>query len=152
MYIVFEEFKKYHNANYHDGDSTFDYVNYAMNEGGTEDYPDFADNFVQSCWEHFEYAWKHSDSTSCTLSVDATPLAEKIDVEIKKLTELKTLKKGDKVKIVSLHNTENEYGANDFMEDMLGKEFVVRAFHYVGAVSLEGSAWVWHFADLEKVV
>lgn len=45
----FEEFKKYHNANYHDGDSTFDELNYSRSNGD-----DFDNEFVQDCFDHFK--------------------------------------------------------------------------------------------------
>lgn len=44
-----EEFKKYHNANYHDGDSTFDELNYSRSNGD-----DFDNEFVQDCFDHFK--------------------------------------------------------------------------------------------------
>lgn len=44
-----DNFKKYHNANYHDGDSTFDERNYKKSNGD-----DFDNCFVQDCYDHFE--------------------------------------------------------------------------------------------------
>ena len=45
----FEEFKKYHNANHHDGDSHFDERIYKKSNGDDFDY-----DFVQTCFDHFE--------------------------------------------------------------------------------------------------
>lgn len=45
----FDDFKKYHNANYHDGDDTFDEITYRK----TFD-DDFDCEFVQHCYDHFE--------------------------------------------------------------------------------------------------
>lgn len=45
----FDEFKKYHNANYHDGDSHFDERIYKKSNGD-----DFDCSFVQDCYDHFE--------------------------------------------------------------------------------------------------
>ena len=53
MIKLFEAFKKYHNANYHDGDDTFDDEVYKKSNGD-----DFYDPFVQECFDHFETAWK----------------------------------------------------------------------------------------------
>ena len=47
--MSFEEFKKYHTANYHDGDSHFDERTYQKSNGG-----DFDCDFVQTCFDHFE--------------------------------------------------------------------------------------------------
>ena len=47
--MSFEDFKKYHNANYHDGDSHFDEVIYKKSNGD-----DFDCDFVQTCFDHFE--------------------------------------------------------------------------------------------------
>lgn len=47
--MSFEKFKEYHNANYHDGDSTFDERNYKKSNGD-----DFDNWFVQDCYDHFE--------------------------------------------------------------------------------------------------
>ena len=47
--MSFEEFKKYHNANYHDGDSHFDERTYQKTNGD-----DFDCDFVQACFDHFE--------------------------------------------------------------------------------------------------
>ncbi len=47
--MSFEKFKEYHNANYHDGDSTFDERNYRKSNGD-----DFDNCFVQDCYDHFE--------------------------------------------------------------------------------------------------
>ena len=53
MTTLFEAFKKYHNANYYDGCSTFDDEVYKKSNG------DYFDNeFVQDCFDHFEVAWK----------------------------------------------------------------------------------------------
>lgn len=52
---VFELFKEYHNANYHDGCNHFDYKTYKMSNG-----EDLDDDFVASCWEHFEFACQHA--------------------------------------------------------------------------------------------
>ena len=53
MTTVFEAFKKYHNANYHDGDNTFDDEVYKKSNG-----EDFDNPFVQECFDHFEAAWE----------------------------------------------------------------------------------------------
>ena len=55
---LFELFKEYHNANYHDGDNTFDFRTYKTSNG-----EDLDDDFVASCWEHFEYAWNKQQET-----------------------------------------------------------------------------------------
>lgn len=55
---LFELFKEYHNANYHDGDNTFDFRTYKMTNG-----EDLDDDFVASCWEHFEFAWNKQQET-----------------------------------------------------------------------------------------
>lgn len=47
--MSFEKFKEYHNANYHDGDSTFDKRTYKKSNGD-----DFDNCFVQDCYDHFE--------------------------------------------------------------------------------------------------
>ena len=47
--MSFEGFKKYHNANYHDGDSHFDERIYKKSNGD-----DFDCDFVQTCSDHFE--------------------------------------------------------------------------------------------------
>ncbi|HEY4537090.1 MAG TPA: hypothetical protein VIG45_01390 [Erysipelothrix sp.] len=47
--MSFEDFKKYHNANYHDGDSHFDERTYQKTNGD-----DFDCDFVQACFDHFE--------------------------------------------------------------------------------------------------
>ena len=47
--MSFEDFKKYHNENYHDGDSHFDERTYQKSNGG-----DFDCDFVQTCFDHFE--------------------------------------------------------------------------------------------------
>ena len=46
---LLESFKQYHNANWHDGDKTFDERTYAKSNG-----EDFTDPFVQDCFEHYE--------------------------------------------------------------------------------------------------
>lgn len=46
---LLESFKQYHNANWHDGDNTFDERTYAKSNGD-----DFDDQFVQYCFEHYE--------------------------------------------------------------------------------------------------
>ena len=53
MTTVFEAFKKYHNANYYDGDNTFDDAVYKKSNG-----EDFDNEFVQDCFDHFEAAWQ----------------------------------------------------------------------------------------------
>ena len=53
MTTVLEAFKKYHNANYYDGDNTFDEVVYKKSNGD-----DFDNQFVQECFDHFEAAWE----------------------------------------------------------------------------------------------
>lgn len=53
MTKLFEAFKRYHNANYHDGDNTFDDEVYKKSNG-----EDFDNPFVQDCFDHFESAWK----------------------------------------------------------------------------------------------
>ena len=50
---LLDNFKKYHNANYHDGDNTFDSRTYRMTEAG-----EFESAFVQDCFEHYEAAWE----------------------------------------------------------------------------------------------
>ena len=47
--MSFEEFKKYHSANYHDGCSHFDKIVYRKSNGD-----DFDCGFVQDCYNHFE--------------------------------------------------------------------------------------------------
>ena len=54
MTKLFEAFKKYHNANYHDGDDTFDDEVYKKSNGD-----DFDNPFVQECFDHFEAAWEY---------------------------------------------------------------------------------------------
>ena len=54
MTKLFEAFKRYHNANYHDGDDTFDNEVYKKSNGD-----DFDDPFVQECFDHFEAAWEY---------------------------------------------------------------------------------------------
>ena len=54
MSKLFEAFKEYHNANYHDGDSSFDERTYLKSNGYS-----FDDEFVQDCFEHFEAAWEY---------------------------------------------------------------------------------------------
>ena len=46
---ILESFKQYHNANWHDGDNTFDERTYAKSNG-----EDFDDPFVQDCFDHYE--------------------------------------------------------------------------------------------------
>ena len=46
---LLESFKQYHNANWHDGDNTFDERTYAKSNG-----EDFASTFVQDCFDHYE--------------------------------------------------------------------------------------------------
>ena len=53
MSKLFEAFKKYHNANYYDGDNTFDDEVYKKSNG-----EDFDNEFVQDCFDHFEAAWQ----------------------------------------------------------------------------------------------
>ena len=53
MTTLFEAFKKYHNANYYDGDNTFDDEVYRKSNGD-----DFDNPSVQECFEHFEVAWQ----------------------------------------------------------------------------------------------
>lgn len=50
----FELFRRYHNDNYHDGDSHFDDRTYRRKEN---DDTEFEDQFVQDCYEHFCHAW-----------------------------------------------------------------------------------------------
>ena len=50
---LLDNFKKYHNANYHDGDNTFDSRTYRMTEA-----EGFESAFVQDCFEHYEAAWE----------------------------------------------------------------------------------------------
>ena len=52
MTTLFEAFKKYHNANYHDGDNTFDDEVYKKSNG-----EDFDNEFVQDGFDHFEAGW-----------------------------------------------------------------------------------------------
>ena len=56
MTKLFEAFKKYHNANYHDGDNTFDDAVYKKSNG-----EDFDNDFVQDCFDHFEAGWKYQE-------------------------------------------------------------------------------------------
>ena len=53
MTTLFEDFKKYHNANYYDGDNTFVDEVYKKSNG-----EDFDNEFVQECFDHFEAAWE----------------------------------------------------------------------------------------------
>lgn len=46
---ILESFKQYHNANWYDGDNTFDECTYAKSNG-----EDFTDLFVQDCFDHYE--------------------------------------------------------------------------------------------------
>ena len=50
---LLEAFKKYHNANHHDGENHFDDEIYKMSNGG-----DFDSEYVQECFDHFEAAWQ----------------------------------------------------------------------------------------------
>ena len=54
---ILESFKQYHNANWHDGDNTFDERTYAMSNG-----EEFDDLFVQDCFEHYEATWEEQDN------------------------------------------------------------------------------------------
>lgn len=47
-------FRSYHNGNYHDGCDHFDSKTYARMENDPTEY---ADKFVQDCYEHFEFIW-----------------------------------------------------------------------------------------------
>ena len=52
---ILESFKQYHNANWHDGDNTFDERTYAKSNGdATSDDVSFDDQFVQDCFDHYE--------------------------------------------------------------------------------------------------
>ena len=52
---ILESFKQYHNANWHDGDNTFDERTYAKSNGdATSSDISFDDPFVQYCFEHYE--------------------------------------------------------------------------------------------------
>lgn len=46
---TFNDFKRYHNSNHHDGDSHFDERTYKKSNGD-----DFDCSFVQDCYDHFE--------------------------------------------------------------------------------------------------
>ena len=46
---ILESFKQYHNANWHDGDNTFDERTYAKSNK-----EDFDDLFLQDCFDHYE--------------------------------------------------------------------------------------------------
>ena len=62
---ILESFKQYHNANWHDGDNTFDERTYAKSNGD-----DFDDPFVQYCFEHYEAAWlEQQDKLDQILSI-----------------------------------------------------------------------------------
>ena len=50
--LILESFKQYHNANWHDGDNTFDERTYTMSNG-----EDFDDPFVQYCFQHYEVGY-----------------------------------------------------------------------------------------------
>ena len=63
MIKLFEAFKKYHNANYHDGDDTFDDEVYKKSNG-----EDFDDPFVQECFDHFEAGWNAQNTSRQKLS------------------------------------------------------------------------------------
>ena len=56
---ILESFKQYHNANWHDGDNTFDERTYAKSNGdATSSEADFDDPFVQYCFEHYEAGYE----------------------------------------------------------------------------------------------
>lgn len=57
MSKLFEAFKKYHNANHHDGENHFDDEIYKKSNG-----EDFDNPFVQECFDHFEAAWKEQQT------------------------------------------------------------------------------------------
>lgn len=63
----FDDFKRYHNANYHDGDSHFDERIYSKSNGD-----DFDCSFVQDCFDHFE-----AGAASRQVEIDA--LQKRID-------------------------------------------------------------------------
>ena len=71
----FEEFKKYHNANYHDGDSTFDELNYKRSNGD-----DFDNEFVQDCFDHFEAGQQSKQAEIDALQQQNQRLAMRLDV------------------------------------------------------------------------
>jgi len=50
---ILESFKQYHNANWHDGDNTFDERTYAKSNK-----EDFDDQFVQDCFDHYEAGYR----------------------------------------------------------------------------------------------
>lgn len=57
--LILESFKQYHNANWHDGDNTFDERTYAKSNGDTTSSDaDFDDPFVQDCYEHYEAGYE----------------------------------------------------------------------------------------------
>ena len=68
---LLESFKQYHNANWHDGDNTFDERTYAKSNGdATSDDVFFDDPFVQYCFEHYEAAWlEQQDKLDQILSI-----------------------------------------------------------------------------------
>lgn len=57
--LILESFKQYHNANWHDGDNTFDERTYAKSNGDAASLDaDFDDPFVQYCFEHYEAGYE----------------------------------------------------------------------------------------------
>lgn len=63
MTTLFEAFKKYHSANYHDGDNTFDDAVYNKSNG-----ENFDNEFVQDCFDHFEAGWNAQNTSRQKLS------------------------------------------------------------------------------------
>ena len=56
---ILESFKQYHNANWHDGDNTFDERTYAKSNK-----EDFDDPFVQDCFDHYEAGYHSGYETA----------------------------------------------------------------------------------------
>ena len=71
----FEDFKKYHNANYHDGDSHFDERTYKQSNGD-----DFDCSFVHDCYDHFE-------AGAASRQAEIDELQKRIDEAMKYVSE-----------------------------------------------------------------
>lgn len=72
---LLDNFKKYHNANYHDGDNTFDSRTYRMTEAG-----EFESAFVQDYFEHYEAAWEEQQKVIDTLLEQLTKQSNSVEV------------------------------------------------------------------------
>ena len=81
--MSFEEFKKYHNANYHDGDSHFDERIYKKSNGD-----DFDCDFVQTCFDHFEAGVASRQGEVDALSALGEMSEQKVDDLVLRNTEL----------------------------------------------------------------